>query len=203
MDANDWDRRYSASGLVWSAGPNRCVVEQVTGLPPGRALDLGAGEGRNAAWLATQGWQVSAVDFSAVGLAKGRRAAAQAGLQVDWVVADAAAYLAVPRAFDLVLLCYLQLPLPELRRLLTAAAAALAPGGTLLYLAHDRSNLEHGHGGPRDPAVLATPGEVAAALPGLAIELAEVVRRPLDDDLGHRGGGGAVALDALVRARRA
>ena len=72
MDATGWDERYAASDLVWSAGPNRTVADEVGGLTAGTALDLGAGEGRNALWLAEQGWAVTAVDFSAVGLDKAR-----------------------------------------------------------------------------------------------------------------------------------
>jgi hypothetical protein len=80
---------------------------------------------------------------------------------------------------------------------LERAAAALRPGGTLLWVAHDRSNLHGGHGGPRHPEVLSTPEEVASALGGLAVRRAEVVRRPVATD-----GDEAVALDTLVRAVR-
>lgn len=64
MDSAGWDTRYGATDLVWGGEPNRFVAEEFTGAPPGRALDLGAGEGRNAIWLASLGWQVTAVDFS-------------------------------------------------------------------------------------------------------------------------------------------
>src|SRR5436309_5039096 len=110
MDSAEWDRRYSATGLLWTASPNRFVVAELTGLAPGRALDLGCGEGRNAIWLAEQGWQVSAVDFSAVGLDKARRLAGERGVTVDWVSADLRDYQPRPAAFDLVLLAYLHLP---------------------------------------------------------------------------------------------
>ncbi|MFG3603067.1 methyltransferase domain-containing protein [Micromonospora chersina] len=77
MDSSAWDTRYASTpGLVWSAEPNRFVVESVTGLTPGAALDLAAGEGRNAVWLAEQGWRVTAVDFSPVAVARGRELAA-------------------------------------------------------------------------------------------------------------------------------
>src|ERR1022692_4898294 len=75
MKSEEWDKRYAGQELVWTAEPNRFVVAELKDLAPGRALDLGAGEGRNAVWLASAGWQVTAVDFSAVGLDKGRRLA--------------------------------------------------------------------------------------------------------------------------------
>ena len=65
-----WDQRYSGPDLVWGAGPNRFVTGEVTALAAGRAIDLGTGEGRNAIWLAERGWRVTAVDFSAAGLAR-------------------------------------------------------------------------------------------------------------------------------------
>src|ERR1700712_1041252 len=93
MDAQTWDERYAAAGLVWSATPNQFVAAELAALPPGRALDLACGEGRNALWLADRGWQVTAVDFSRVALDKGRALAArQAGSgppQLDWVLGDA------------------------------------------------------------------------------------------------------------------
>ena len=78
MEQAAWDERYAGPDLVWGAGPNRFVTEEVTPLPPGRALDLGTGEGRNAIWPAGRGWHVTAVDFSAVGLARARPAPATA-----------------------------------------------------------------------------------------------------------------------------
>ena len=88
MDSTAWDERYRSSELIWGAGPNRFLVEEVAGLPAGRALDLACGEGRNAIWLAQRGWQVVAVDFSAVALDKARRLADQRGTSVEWVMAD-------------------------------------------------------------------------------------------------------------------
>ena len=75
MEREQWDERYRADELIWKVEPNRFLVEEVAGLVPGRALDLACGEGRNALWLAERGWQVTAVDFSAVGLEKARRLA--------------------------------------------------------------------------------------------------------------------------------
>ena len=79
MDQRFWDERYAGADLVWTAEANRFVVDEVADLPPGRAVDLAAGECRNAVWLAERGWEVDAVDFSAVGLAKGERLAEHRG----------------------------------------------------------------------------------------------------------------------------
>jgi SAM-dependent methyltransferase len=186
MKRAEWNRRYTGSDLLWTAQPNRFLVAETEALPAGRALDLACGEGRNAVWLAERGWEVTGVDFADVGLDKARGLAAARGVDPTWVEADLLEYEPPREAFDLVVILYLQLPADERRRVLRAAAAAVAPGGTLLVVAHDRSNLEHGHGGPRDARVLATPEEVAGDLEGLQVERADVV-----------------ALDLLVRARRA
>jgi len=198
MDREAWNRRYAGSELVWTAQPNRFLVAEASGLRPGRALDLACGEGRNAVWLAEQGWQVTGVDFSEVALDKARDLAAARGVEAEWEQADLLAYQPAPRAFDLVLVFYLQLPAAQRRTIVRAAADAVAPGATLLLVAHDRSNLEHGHGGPQQPAVLYTAGEVVADLDGsgLEIERAERVERPVQTPDGER-----IALDALVRAR--
>ena len=197
MDAEGWNRRYATSELIWTAEPNRFLVEQVGELPPGRALDLGAGEGRNAVWLASRGWQVTAVDFSDVGLDKARRLAEAANATVELVCADATE--PVDRRYDLVIVLYLHLPAEQRRTAYVNAAGAVAPGGTLLVVGHDLANLTDGTGGPQDPGVLLTPDDVVADLAGtgLRIERAERVQRTVTTDDGPR-----IAIDSLVRAHR-
>jgi SAM-dependent methyltransferase len=192
VDAEEWNRRYADTELMWSAGPNRFVEAELADLPAGRALDLAAGEGRNAIWLARRGWRVTAVDFSSVAIERGRRVAS--GVAVDWVVADALTW-SPPDDFDLVLVAYLQLAPPDLEAALARAAAAVAPGGTLLVVGHDLTNLTDGVGGPPYPDRLYTPDAVAAvvAAGGLKVTRAERVRRPVDD---------REAIDTLVRAVR-
>lgn len=190
-----WDQRYSGPDLVWGAGPNRFVTEEVAALAAGRAIDLGTGEGRNAIWLAERGWQVTAVDFSAAGLARAGRLAGERGVSVDWVQADLLDYEPAPGGYDLVLVAYIHLPSAGLARVFRAAAAAVAPGGTLLVIGHDRDNITRGHGGPQDPDRLYTPATVTAELDGLAIRRAEQVFRPV-----HAPDGERTAIDTLVRA---
>lgn len=195
MRREEWDRKYSETGLLWSAEPNRFVVAELAGLPPGRALDLACGEGRNAIWLAELGWRVTAVDFSEIAIAKGRERAARLGLDVDFVCADLLDYEPELDAFDLVLVLYLQLPADERRLVLARAADALTPGATFLLVGHDSTNLTHGVGGPSEPSVLYTPEDIVAELGGLEIEKAERVVRDVE-------GAERPAIDALVRARR-
>jgi SAM-dependent methyltransferase len=197
LDAAAWDARYTDTELLWSAEPNQFVVEQVADLAPGRALDLAAGEGRNAVWLAEQGWAVTAVDFSGVAIDKGRRLAGHRGVEVDWVVADAVSYQAGSAAFDLVLIAYLHLPPADLARVIAHATEGLAPEGRFLLVAHDRSNLTDGIGGPQEPTILTRADEVVALLEGLSIEHAGEVQRQVATPDGPR-----VAIDTLVRAQR-
>ena len=197
MDADDWNRRYESAGLVWSAEPNRFLVEEVAELAPGRALDLACGEGRNAVWLARRGWDVIGVDFSSVALATARSMADGYGVAVRFVLADLTAYLPDEAAFDLVIVMYLHVPAAERDAVLARAAAAVAPGGVALVVGHADTNATRGFGGPSDPRVLYGPDEVAAALGGLRVERAERVRRPV-----ATAGGPRFAIDALVRARR-
>lgn len=196
-----WNERYAEKDFVWTATANRFLVAEAADLKPGRALDLAAGEARNAVWLAEQGWTALAVDFSDVGLEKGRKLAAARKVadRVSFETADLRDYVPERQAFDLVALFYLQLPQAVLAPILKRAAEAVAPGGTLLLVAHDSSNLAHGHGGPQNPDMLYTAEDVVAALDGmLEIEKAGPVDRPVETDDGTK-----IAIDCLVRARRA
>jgi SAM-dependent methyltransferase len=197
VDSQEWDQRYARTELVWTAEPNRFAVAELQDLAPGRALDVAAGEGRNAVWLAGRGWQVTAVDFSAAGLEKGRRLAQARGVVVDWVHADVRDYQPEAASFQLVLVAYLQLREAELDGVLRRAVTGLAPGGVLLVVGHDVTNLTEGTGGPPDPAVLYTPESIARSLAGLTVVRAERVRRPVTTADGHRE-----AVDTLVRACR-
>jgi SAM-dependent methyltransferase len=196
-ERDDWNRRYAESGLLWSEHANRFLAAEVTGMTPGRALDLACGEGRNAIWLAEQGWRVTAVDFSDVGLEKAKRLAARRAVDVEWQLADLREYRPLAGTFDLAIVLYLHLAADARRLVLARAAEALAPGGTLLVVGHDLMNLTDGHGGPKNPDILFTPDVVAGELPGLVVDRAERVRRPVAVD-----GGEVEAIDALVRARR-
>lgn len=201
MDAHAWDERYAAA-RQWSLTPNQFVAERLADLPPGRGLDLACGEGRNAIWLAGLGWRMTALDFSSVALDRGRQAAADAGVTVDWVVGDAVTE-PLPEV-DLVVLAYLQLPADSRRAVVRRAWDALAPGGTFLLVAHDSTNLAEGTGGPQDASVLYTADDVLADLGGHDTDVvtAERVARVVSADDGHGGSADRTAWDALVHLVR-
>lgn len=196
MDAEQWDARYRASELVWGAGPNRWVEQELADLPGGRAVDLACGEGRNALWLAGRGWRVCGVDFSPVALEKaheleGRQPPPH---RVTWVCADVTTFQP-DEPVDLALLCYLQVPAEQRRAAVRNAAQALEPDGVLLIVGHHTLNLVEGTGGPQDPRVLYATGDLVEDLDGLSvvIDKADGVWRDVP-------GAERPALDVLVRA---
>jgi SAM-dependent methyltransferase len=207
MDAHDWDRRYADTELVWSARPNQFVESELADLSPGRAIDVAAGEGRNSIWLAEQGWQVTAVDFSRAGLDKGRALLGRhehgRDLDIDWVCADALTY-DPDGEFDLALLAYLQLPAAQRRTAVRRAFGWLRDGGTLVVVAHDSTNLTEGTGGPQYPEVLYTAEDVLADLDGERFEVvhAERVAREVPQPAELPESTPRTAYDALVRVVR-
>lgn len=206
MDAKTWDERYEAEHLVWGSDPNRWVVQELGSLMPSTALDLGAGEGRDAIWLASEGWDVTALDFSRVAIDRARALAQHAAqeeqreLNITWLCEDVTTAELPRSAFDVVLVSYLHLPDYERTPTMRAAARALAPGGTLLVVGHDWTNLTQGHGGPQDSSVLYTATDVEEDLQdyissgSLVIERSGRVAREIETDSGT-----VVAWDLLVR----
>lgn len=193
VNSSDWNDRYREAAAnretVWSLEPNEWVVETLADLAPGTAVDLAAGEGRNALWLAALGWDVTAIDFAAVGLAAGAGRAKGLGLDVRWQKGDAIRWTA-SEPVDLVLIAYLQLPAAELALAIGNAISALAPGGTLALINHDRGNTV---GGPQDPMVLTTVAELTAAAGSL-----EIVECRTRTRVTSKG----TALDTVLVARR-
>ncbi len=200
MDSTEWDARYSATALVWSEGPNVFLAREAERWEPGDALDLAAGEGRNSIFLAERGFRVTAVDFSKVGLDKGRARADALGPpvaeRISWVRADLHDYEPPTASFDLVIISYLHLAHDELATILRRASRALRTAGTMFIIGHDVTNLTEGTGGPQDPAVLYDAGMLADTLRSCGLEVlrAERVTRPVE--------GTRAAIDTLVMAEQ-
>ncbi|MFI7589924.1 class I SAM-dependent methyltransferase [Spongisporangium articulatum] len=165
----EWDARYAEKDRLWSGNPNAQLVHEVTGLEPGRALDVGCGEGGDALWLAAQGWQVTGADISAVAVERAR--SHDPGNRVTWVHVDYRHERPEPNAYDLVNMQYFAMRREPGDPSLKALIAATAPGGTLLAVHHDPAELGH----IPDVADYYFPADVARLLgTGWTIEVDEV-----------------------------
>jgi len=141
--AAEWDARYSEHDrTMWSGRPNGRLIAEVADLVPGRALDVGCGEGADAIWLARRGWTVTAIDISDVAVDRAREAAETAGVTIEWTCGDALQTPFPAGSFDLVSLQYPALPKAAGETGVQTLLAAVRPGGLLLAVYHD---LDHEH----------------------------------------------------------
>ena len=215
FDQGYWDDRYSAQGDVWSGAANPVLVSEASALAPGRALDIGCGEGADAIWLAGRGWQVTGVDFSAVALeraaARSRRsgedpsAADTIAGRIQWQQHDFTRWAPPAGRYDLVTAQFMHLPSAPRTVLFRALADAVAPGGTLLIVGHDVSDVHPAAHRMPDPDLFFSADEVAATLdPALwNIEVAEARIRTSSANPGTRPDGSPVrTADAVLRASR-
>ena len=163
-----WDERYRTSPHVWSGNPNPQLVAEIASLVPGRALDVGCGEGADAVWLAQRGWDVVAADISSVALERGARHARDSdpvvSARIEWRQADLVANPPEADAFDLVSAQFMQLPPEQRIRLFGALAASVRAGGTLIVVGHHPSDLASGVRRPPMPELFYSADEVAGLL---------------------------------------
>lgn len=144
--AAEWDTRYREQGrAMWSGRPNGRLVVEVSRLTPGRALDVGCGEGADAIWLAERGWTVTAIDISDVAIARAREAARRAGVTVEWVCGDALSTPFTARSFDLVSMQYPALPKAGGESAVLALLETVRIDGMLLAVYHDLDDEHREH----------------------------------------------------------
>jgi SAM-dependent methyltransferase len=196
-----WDERYSGEGFAYGTQPNRWLEGQAGVIKQGgRVLSLGEGEGRNAVWLAEQGFSVDAVDGSPVGLEKARELAARRGVHIRTQVGDLATYRPEPGAYDALVLVFVHLP-PTIRSLVHAAGArALRPGGALIIEAFTPLQLGRPSGGPRQAELLYDVATLRADFPGVDWQVLEEAEIELDEGPFHRGM--AAVVRGVGRARQ-
>lgn len=203
-DREFWEERYRSAPLIWSGRPNPQLVDEVADLPPGTAVDVACGEGGDALWLAGRGWRVTAVDLAQTALDRVDAAAAQAGpevaARVRTVRADVGTWVPGDDRYDLVTSHFLHLPPADRAHAFGRMAGAVAPGGTLLVVAHHASDLETTAGRPDVPELFFEPEDVVAALePGdWEVLVAEARPRQTVDPDGRE----ITIRDTVVRARR-
>jgi SAM-dependent methyltransferase len=206
FDEAFWDERYREHGehqAVWSGQPNAQLVAEAAHFAPGSALDVGAGEGADAVWLARHGWRVTAVDISSVALARAAAAVdndPETAARISWLHLDLTATQPPAGPFDLVSAQYLHLPAPQRDGLYRRLAASVAAGGTLLIVGHHPSDLETSVRRPSAPGLLFTAEQVAAELDPRDWEIIACTSRPraaTDAD-----GAPVTVHDSVLRAQR-
>ncbi len=189
-----WDQRYAVEEYVYGTRPNDFLASVVDRLPMGRVLCLAEGEGRNAVYLAEQGFEVTAVDSSAVGLDKARKLAGQRGVHIETIVADLAHYEIIPESWDAIVAIFCHLP-PPLRRVVHAqAVAGLRPGGAFVLEAYTPAQLKHGTGGPPVVELMMTLEALRNELAGLRFEHAVETERDIQEGRFHAGVGAVVQV---------
>ncbi len=198
-DAAEWDARYSErDGAMWSGRPNGQLVAELAGLAPGRALDVGCGEGADAIWLARRGWTVTAIDISDVAVCRAREKAELAGDAVVWVCSDALRTSFPARSFDLVSLQYPALPLAAVQPAVRTLLDTVRPGGLLLAVYHDLDDehREHMRSQGFDPAEYVGADDLDRLLGDFTVQLHAVkLRIDAPPDAPH-------IADVVLRARR-
>jgi SAM-dependent methyltransferase len=198
---NFWDERYGAAAesYVFGTEPNDFLAAHAHLIPPGPVLCLGEGEGRNAVFLARRGHAVTAIDQSAVGLAKARQLAAKRGVTITTAVTDLAAYAIVPGAWAGIVAIFVHLPVPLRRAVMSQVVAGLRPGGVYVSEVYAPAQLAFGTGGPKELALLVPLADLRAELAGLDFLTAREVERDVIEGTGHTGRAAVVQVAAVRR----
>jgi SAM-dependent methyltransferase len=194
-----WDERYDTETYVYGREPNSFLVDNAARLPRGRVLCLAEGEGRNAVFLAGLGYDVVAVDSSAVGLEKARRLAVDSNVAIDTVVADLADYPIPESSFAGVVSIFCHLPPPLRVDLHRRVVDGLEPGGSLLLEAFTPKQLDYRTGGPPDAAMMMTLDGLRHELEGLDFEHGRELVRPVHEGALHHGDSAVVQVIAHKR----
>lgn len=198
MDEEFWDERYAGLNQLWSGKPNAALVAEAKGLRPGRALDVGCGEGADAIWLAEQGWEVTALDVSQVALDRAAAQAEKRGVHVRWVHSGLSEAELPAEGFDLVSAQYPALPRSPQNLAERALINAVVPGGVLLIVHHPTPTTEQAREHGFNPDDFVSPSQVAALLDQTwLIEVNETRPRHV-----ATGAGAHHTEDVVVRARR-
>jgi len=194
-----WESRYSAEHCVYGTSPNDFMVDLIADAPPGRALCLADGEGRNGVYLASLGHTVTSVDLTAAGLSKAARLATKKGVDLTTVVADLAEYDLGSGQWDLIVSIFAHTP-PAIRaRVHNSTATALADGGLFVLEAYTPDQIGTGTGGPPTPELTMSLDEVQRELTGMEIVSGLETVRPVIEGPGHTGDGAVVQVVAKKR----
>lgn len=194
--AEMWESRYSSDDYVYGTEPNDFLVEAIADTPPGRALCLADGEGRNGVYLATLGHTVTSVDLTQAGMTKAAQLAEARGVELTTVVADLTGYDLGEGRWDLIVSIFAHVP-PDVRGgLHRKIARALAPDGLFVLEAYTPNQVGRGTGGPPDPALTMTLEGLRSELQGMVIVSGREIVRSVVEGPGHTGDGAVVQVVA-------
>jgi SAM-dependent methyltransferase len=182
-----WDERYSSPEYAFGTQPNDFLVSVASKIPKGRVLCLGEGEGRNAVYLASLGYEVVAVDQSKIGLAKAQQLATQQQVKIHTIVADLADFVIEPQSWQGIVSIFCHLPFPLWGRVHRSAVAGLARGGLFILEAYTPRQLQSKTGGPKNLDMLVSPDLVRSELADLHFEVLQEVERNITEGIYHNG----------------
>lgn len=194
MNPEFWNERYSEPDYVYGTAPNDFIASVAGEFPPGPVLCLAEGEGRNAVFLARRGHPVTAVDQSAVGLAKARELATQQEVTITTIVADLATFVIEPEVWSGIISTFGHLPSALRRQVYAAAVHGLRPGGVFVLEAYTPAQLAYRTGGPADPDMLMTAAALRTELTGLEFPILRELVREVNEGAKHHGRGAVVQV---------
>lgn len=193
----NWDERYSESGYANGTAPNAFLASVVDRIPPGKILSLAEGEGRNAVYLASLGYEVTGVNGSVVGLGKAQELAAARGVHITTIQADLGAFEIEQGQWDGIIACYCHLPSAIRIPLHHAVMRGLKPGGVFVLEAFSKEQLGYNTGGPKSLDMLMSLSELQQELSGLEIIQAVQLERDVREGRSHTGIAAVVQILAL------
>lgn len=189
-----WDERYGNNEFFYGTAPNDFLRDNAARIPKGRVLCIADGEGRNGVWLAEQGYDVTSVDLSVVGLEKAQKLAASRNVNIITVQADLSEYEIQPESWAGVVAIFSHLPAAVRHHLYPRVVAGLHSGGVLLLELYTPKQIEFGTGGPRDLDLLASLDDLQQDLNGLQFEIAQEIEREIHEGDHHAGQSAVVQI---------
>jgi len=196
MSAEHWNARYSENGYIYGKAPNDFLRANFHRIPRGKVLMLADGEGRNGVFMATQGYSVKCVDYSAVGLEKAKQLAAEYGVQLETTLCDLEHFTIEPNAWDGIVSIFCHLPKPLREQVHRSVVAGLTHGAVFLLEAYSPKQLQFGTGGPKQLELLMPLDEVKQELNGLTFELAQEIERDVIEGTYHTGRASVIQIIA-------
>lgn len=190
---NFWNERYGQKMYSYGKAPNAFFAQKLMNLPKGKILFPAEGEGRNAVYAAIKGWKVKAFDYSEEGRKKALELAHSYDVSIDYDLTDASDFQ-VTEQYDVIALIFAHFAGEERRQLFLKLEQSLAPEGYLIMEVFSKSQIGRESGGPKDPELLYSKGEIHSLLPDLDFLILEETRIELDEGIYHQGDAAVIRV---------